>query len=68
MSCSYSAFIKPDLRSLLVQEVPKFLGAMRQTTSRKMLHKLLTRLKVRSIAYMSMFISYSEHLCPLDDG
>lgn len=37
---------QPDLKPLLEKDVPKVVQAMRQTTSRKVLFKLMTRVKV----------------------
>ena len=37
---------QPDLKPLQEKDVPKVVQAMRQTTSRKVLYKLLTRVKV----------------------
>lgn len=50
-SCSYASaeariFLQPILKPLALKEVPKVIQAMRQTQSRKVLVKLLTRIKV----------------------
>jgi hypothetical protein len=37
---------QPDLKPIMEKEIPKVVQAMRQTTSRKVLYKLLTRVKV----------------------
>ena len=42
---------QPDLKPLQEKDVPKVVQAMRQTTSRKVLYKLLTRVKVIQIPY-----------------
>ena len=42
---------QPDLKPLQEKDVPKVVQAMRQTTSRKVLYKLLTRVKVNQIPY-----------------
>ena len=39
--------LQPILKPLALKEVPKVIQAMRQTQSRKVLVKLLTRIKVR---------------------
>lgn len=40
--------MQPDLKPILLKDVPKVVQAMRQTQSRKVLMKLLTRIKVGS--------------------
>jgi hypothetical protein len=38
---------QPDLKPIVEKDIPKVVQAMRQTQSRKVLYKLLTRVKVR---------------------
>ena len=42
---------QPDLKPLQEKDVPKVVQATRQTTSRKVLYKLLTRVKANQIPY-----------------
>ena len=44
---------QPDLKPIFFKDIPKVVQAMRQTQSRKVLVKLLTRIKVRSAATYS---------------
>ncbi len=39
--------LQPDLKPIILKEVPKVISAMRQTQSKKVLVKLLMRIKVR---------------------
>ena len=39
-------FLQPELRPLLEKDIPKLVQAIRQTQSKKVLLKLLTRIKV----------------------
>lgn len=45
--CERRFLLQPILKPLALKEVPKVIQAMRQTQSRKVLVKLLTRIKVR---------------------
>jgi hypothetical protein len=42
-----STFLQPELKPLLEKDIPKVVQAIRQTQSKKVLFKLLTRIKVR---------------------
>ena len=39
-------YIQPEMKPIIAREVPKVIQAMKQTTSRKVMLKLLTRIKV----------------------
>jgi hypothetical protein len=43
---------------MLEKDVPKVVQAVRQTQSRKVLFKLLTRIKVRSLAFVPLPLSH----------
>ena len=45
------SWYQPTMRPILEKDVPKVVQAIRQTTSRKVLSKLMTRIKVNSIAH-----------------
>ena len=45
---------QPILKPLALKEVPKVIQAMRQTQSRKVLVKLLTRIKVRPLGWLAV--------------
>lgn len=48
-----SRVFQPDLKPLILKDVPKVVQAMRQTQSRKVLFKILTRIKVRPLLFPS---------------
>ena len=58
--------LQPILKPLALKEVPKVIQAMRQTQSRKVLVKLLTRIKVRLFPFVDfLWISFDwfTHRC-----
>ena len=45
--CTHQHFSQPELKPLVEKDIPKVVRAIRQTQSKKVLSKLLTRIKVR---------------------
>lgn len=45
--------VQPTMKPVAEKDVPKVVQAIRQTTSRKMLHKILTRIKVNAFYVFS---------------
>jgi len=59
--------LQPILKPLALKEVPKVIQAMRQTQSRKVLVKLLTRIKV-SLFSRLVFCGVRLTVLPIDVG
>jgi histone-lysine N-methyltransferase SETD2 len=47
------SWYQPTMHPILEKDVPKVVQAIRQTTSRKVLSKLMTRIKVNSITLLT---------------
>ena len=60
------SWYQPTMRPILEKDVPKVVQAIRQTTSRKVLSKLMTRIKVntnniaRNIAHKIVIDSFKQ--------
>ena len=66
------SWYQPTMHPILEKDIPKVVQAIRQTTSRKVLSKLMTRIKVHSMTFthknvVDLSKNRSQKIKPLSD-